>query len=147
MSNGAWILVTDACRARIFVDHGIRNDLEEIEGFANPHGREHIRKRVADRAGLKPAGPNGVRSGASQEVDPKEAEALVFARFLADTLKKRHNEKAFKELVIVAPPHVLGNLRSAMDSALSKCVVASFDKDFISLDRHELSKRIHTAVR
>jgi protein required for attachment to host cells len=90
---------------------------------------EHVRDRVSDRSGLKPAGGQGVRAGASQEVDPKEAEARAFARFLADTLKKKHNEQAFKELVLAAPPHFLGLLRSALDETLSKCVSTSFDKD------------------
>jgi protein required for attachment to host cells len=147
MINGTLVLVSDACRARLFLDRGPRNNLEELQSFACPGGREHVRDRVSDRSGLKPAGGQGVRAGASQEVDPKEAEARAFARFLADTLKKKHNEQAFKELVLAAPPHFLGLLRSALDETLSKCVSTSFDKDYTTLDAQELSKRIHVGVR
>ena len=147
MANGTWILVSDACRARVFLDRGPHNDLEELEGFTCPGGREHVRERVSDRSGLKPGGGQGVRAGASQEVDPKEAEARVFARLLADTLKRKLNEQAFRDLVLAAPPHFLGILRGTLDATLAKCVVASFDKDYTTLDAQELSKRIHAGVR
>ena len=147
MTNGTWVLVSDACRARIFADRGLRSGLVELEGFVCPGGREHVKDRVSDRSGLKPAGGQGVRAGATQEVDPKEAEARAFARFLADNLKKKLNEQAFQELVLAAPPHFLGLLRAALDETVSKRVVSSFDKDFTTLDTQELSKRIHATVR
>ena len=147
MANGTWILVSDACRARLFEDRGLRTGLVELEGFTCPGGREHVKDRVSDRSGLKPGGGQGVRAGASQEVDPKEAEARGFARFLADSLKKKHNEQAFKELVIAAPPHFLGLLRGALDEGVSKCVVDSFDKDYTTLDVQELTKRVHASTR
>lgn len=147
MVNGTWILVSDACRARVFLDRGLRMGLEELEGFTCPGAREHVKDRVSDRTGFKSGGAQGIRGSVSQEVDPKEAEARVFARFLADTLKRKQNEQAFKELVLAAPPHFLGILRSALDETLSKCLVASFDKDYTGLDAEELSKRIHAGVR
>lgn len=146
MNNETWVLVSDACRTRIFADQGMRSGLAEREGFTCPGARGHIKDRVSDRSGLKPAGGQGVRSGAAQEVDPKEAEARAYARFLADTLKRKHNEQAFKELIIAAPPHFLGLLRNALDDTLSKCVVASFDKDYTTMDLQELNVRIHAGA-
>jgi protein required for attachment to host cells len=146
MGHETWVLVSDACRARLFADQGARG-LREVEGFTCPAAREHVKDRVSDRAGLKPAGGQGVRAGASQEVDPKEAEARVFARFLADTLKKHLHEQAFQELVVAAPPHFLGLLRGALDETVARCVVATFDKDYTLLTIEELDKRIHTRVR
>ena len=146
MASGTWVLVCDACRARIFVDRGPRG-LEELEGFACPASREHIRDRVSDRAGLKPAGAHGVRTGASQEVDPKEAEARAFARHLAEVLYRKVNEQAFRELVLAAPPHFLGLLRGALSEVVARCVVASFDRDYTTLDPADLSERIHAQMR
>ncbi len=146
MVNGTWVLVSDASRARILVDRG-RHGFEELEGFACPASREHIRDRVSDRAGLKPAGGHGVRTGASQEVDPKEAEARAFARHLAEVLQKKLNEQAFRELVLAAPPHFLGLLRGALSEVVARCVVASFDRDYTTLDLGELSERIHARIR
>jgi protein required for attachment to host cells len=146
MTSGAWVLVSDVCRARLFADHGSRSDLEELEGFTNPGGREHVKDRVSDRSGLKPAGGQGVRAGVTQEVDLKETEARIFARFLADTLKRKLNEQAFQELVLAAPPHFLGILRGALDESVPRCVVASFDKDYTTLNARELSKRIHAWI-
>ena len=147
MAEGTWVLVSDACRARLFQDLGWRGGLQELEGFACPQAREHVKDRVSDRTGLKPAGGQGVRAGASQEVDPKEAESRAFARFLADTLQKRLNRQGFTELVLVAPPHFLGLLRNALPETVARCVVASIDKDLTALEVKELSKRIHAPVR
>ena len=148
MTNGTWVVVADTCRARIFVDRGRREGLEEREGFAHPGGREHIRDRVSDRSGMKPAaGGNGVRAGITPEVDPKEAEARAFARFLADNLKQHLNRQDFKDLVLAAPPHFLGLLRAALDDAVGRCVVASFGKDYIALDANELARRIMAYAR
>jgi len=146
MHNEKWILISDSCRARIFLDRGLQNGLEEIGGYAYPGGREHVRDRVSDRAGMKPAGAQGVRAGASQEVDPREAQSQAFARFLAGTLKKKKDQHAFQELVIAAPPHLLGILRDAMDDTVARCIVASLDKDYVALDRRELGRRIHAAM-
>ena len=147
MGGSTWILVSDACRARLFADHGLRGGLAELEGFACPGGREHVKDRVSDRSGMKPAGGHGVRAGVSQEVNPKEAEARMFARYLADTLKRKLNEQAFEELVLAASPHFLGLLRAALDDTVAKRVVASFDKDYTTLEAPELSRRIHAMAR
>jgi len=146
MVNGTWVLVSDACRARVFVDRG-KGKLDELEGYACPASREHVKDRVSDRAGLKPAGGQGARTGASQEVDPKEAEARGFARHLAAVLRRRLNEHAFGELVIAAPPHFLGLLRGALDETVARCVVASFDRDYTTLTPADLSGRIHAHAR
>ena len=147
MADGTWVLVSDACRARLFQDLGPRGGLEELEAFNRPQAREHVKDRVSDRTGLKPAGGQGARVGASQEVDPKEAEGRAFARLLADMLQKRWNRQAFSGLVLIAPPHFLGLLRNALSETVAKCVVASIDKDLTVLGAPELSRRLHVQVR
>ena len=146
MGHETWVLVSDACRARLFIEQG-RHGLVELEGFACPASREHIKDRVTDRAGLKPAGAHGVRVGASQEVNPKEAEAKAFARHLADYLYKKLNMQAYRELVLAAPPHFLGLLRAALNDSVSQRVVASFDRDYTTLDPAELMDRLYAKIR
>ncbi len=146
MTNETWVVVSDASRARIFVDRGRRAGLEAVAELFCPASREHVKDRVTDRAGLKPAGGAGARAGVTPVLDPKEAQARGFARHLADLLKKKQNVQAFKDLVLAAPPHFLGLLRNALDETVAKCVVASFDKDYTSLDAHELTRRILVPV-
>jgi len=147
MTQGTWVVVADACHARIFEDHGRRDGLEERTGLTWPGGREHVKDRVSDRAGQKPAGGQGGRSGLIPEVDPKEAQDRAFARSLADTLKRGLNEQAFGALVLAAPPHFLGLLRGALDEAVARCVAASFDKDYLGLDAPGLARRILVPAR
>lgn len=147
MLNATWILVSDASRARIFEDRGLVSGLVERGGYACPGGREHLRDRVSDRARLKGGGSQGIRAGILAERNPKDHEAEVFARFLADQLLRQAHQQAFDHLVLVAPPHFLGLLRASLDEGLAKRVVATFDKDLTLLDAQELSRRIHAPVR
>ena len=147
MTNETWVVVADACHARVFVDRGRRAGLEEREGYTWPGGREHVKDRVSDRSGLKPAGGQGVRAGLTPEVDPKEAQARGFARHLADALKRGLDGHAFHDLVLAAPPHFLGLLWGALDEAVARRVLASYDKDYLSLDAQELGRRILVPAR
>ena len=141
MIHGTLILVSDACRARLFGEHGLTGGLEELEAFTCPDSREHVKDRVTDRSGLKAGG------GVTPRQDPKENAAQGFARHLAEILRRRCQGRGFDDLVLVAPPHFLGMLRGAMDETLARRVVATFDKDFTMLDAGELSRRIHAGVR
>jgi protein required for attachment to host cells len=146
MANETWVLVADASRARIFVDRGRRTGLEPVLELSCPASREHVKDRVSDRSGLKPGGGAGARSGVVPILDPKEAEAKAFARQLAELLKKKQNDQAYKDLVLAAPPHFLGLLRNSLDETVAKRVVTAIDKDFTSLDSQELARRIKVPV-
>ncbi len=146
LGTRTWILVCDACRARVFLDCDQR-ELMELRDFADVAAREHVRDRVSDRAGLKPGGGSEFRAGASPDTDPREAEAHRFAGYLAGVLKTGLNEHAYDELVLTAPPHFLGLLRAALDDQVARRVVVSIDKDFTTLDARELDERIHAMKR
>jgi len=147
MGLGTWVLVSDACRARVLVDRGTAGGLVELEEYACPGSREHVKDQVCDRAGMKPPGGKGARASVVPVLDPKELEARKFGRQLAEVLKKGLNGHAFKELVLAAPPHFLGILRGSLDETVAKRVVASIDKDLTSLTPHELEGRIMVRTR
>jgi protein required for attachment to host cells len=147
MGLGTWVLVSDAARARVLVERGTSGGLVELEEYACPGSREHVKDQVCDRAGLKPPGGKGARAGMVPVLDPKEVEARKFGRQLAEVLKQRLNGHAFKDLVLAAPPHFLGILRGSLDEAVARCVVASLDKDFTRLTPRELEARLMVRTR
>ncbi len=73
---------------------------------------------------------------------PHEVEVERFALQIAKLLEARLAENAYERLALVAPPHFLGTLRSALSANLAKHVVLSLDKDYTSLEPAELAERV-----
>ena len=71
-------------------------------------------------------GPSGSRP---EDQSPKETGEATFAKQLAKTLNKMHDQNAFDSLVLIADPQTLGQLRDAMHKTLEKAVLFSLSKD------------------
>src|SRR5690349_581307 len=95
-----WIVVCDASRARVFKQRGRTGGYDLVQEIAHPESRAHVRDLVTDATGRKPVGaPLGGsyggrsvslghgRIGAAPRSDPKEVEAMKFARELRAMLE------------------------------------------------------------
>jgi protein required for attachment to host cells len=157
MTNSTWILVCDASRARLLEEKTKGNGFSVLESFEHPESRARVRDLMADAAGRKPVGPvpagrNGGpsaaygRPGAAPDTDPKEVEAVKFARELAGVLEKGLNDHAYQHLVIVAPPHFLGTMKGTVSTQVEKHLEVTIDKDFAGLELPELTKHLHQVL-
>lgn len=157
MTHRTWILVCDASRARLFQENPGRKGLAQVEELEHTESRARVRDRVTDAQGRKPVGPPPAsmvqgqggahgRPGAQPETDPKEVEAQKFARQLAGVLAKGLNDHAYERLVVVAPPHFLGMIRSMVSPQVKKHIEVTIDKDFTTLDLKELTKRLEISL-
>ncbi len=148
--NGStWVLVSSASRARLFVA-GDKKDLKLVQEFDHPEGRARAHDLTSDRPGRTQQSPGnssggaskGSRSGMEPHTDPKTVEAEIFARSLATMLDKGLSSNTTAHLLLVAPPHFLGQLREALSDSVKKRVSASLDKDFDHLNVQEISERL-----
>ena len=153
MTQNTWILLCNSSRARLFREKPKGKGLLQMEAFEHAESRAHVRDLMADANGRKPVGPvpghmaqgpTGAfgRPGAEPDTDPKEVEAQKFARQLADMLEKGLNDHAYDKLIIVATPHFLGTLKNTLSTQVEKHIETTVDKDFTSLELHELEERI-----
>lgn len=153
MTHNTWILLCNSSKARLLQEKPKGKGLLQMEAFDHVESRAHVRDLMADANGRKPVGPppaNMVqgqggaygRPGAEPDTDPKEVEAQKFARQLAERLEKGLNEHAYDSLIIVATPHFLGTLRNTLSTQVEKHVKTTVDKDFTSLELHELEERL-----
>lgn len=150
-----WILVCDASRARLFAATPRRRGYVQVAALDHPASRARALDLQADAPGRKPSGASrgaiavngGLRGspGAEPDTDPKDVEAMKFARELAATLSRGLDDHAFASLVLVAPPRFLGLLRDTLDEQVSRRVVHSVDKDLSQLPPHELVLRLGIA--
>lgn len=137
--HNAWVLVGDGEKALF-----LRNEGDEIAANLvvermleqeNPPTRE----QGADRPGRFHDGASPHRS-AVRDADWHRIEKDRFARAMADRLYAMVHKGRFDKLVIVAPPHTLGELRQHLHREVTDRVIAEVDKTLTQHPVYEMEK-------
>jgi protein required for attachment to host cells len=133
--NGAWVLVGDGHRALFLENHGDPDllDLRVIEARVdekNPPTRE----QGSDAPGRAFSSVGKGRSSV-EATDWHELEKEHFAHEVAMRINKAAESGEMNQIVIVAPPRVLGELRKQLSPKAQSKVRGELDKD---LTRHPL---------
>ncbi|MDU8912570.1 host attachment family protein [Aestuariicoccus sp. MJ-SS9] len=136
LTQGTWVLVADGEKALF-----LRNDLDaetpdlnvvRLQSQDNPSNRD----QSTGPQGRRADGGSGQRS-AMEETDWHQLAKERFAHDLAEVLYRQVHKGAFDRLVVVAPPHVLGDLRDAMHKEVADRIVAELPK---TLTNHPIDK-------
>jgi hypothetical protein len=95
----------------------------------------------ADRAG---AVHNRIGPGVSavEQSDPKAQAEAEFAIKLNDHLEESFGQGEFSRLLVVAGPHMLGQIREVLSGKLSSVVLAEVDKDLTRISVKDLPKHL-----
>ncbi|MCZ4256873.1 host attachment family protein [Sulfitobacter sp. G21635-S1] len=127
LTNGTWVLIADGEKALFLVNQTDGEDpfLEVFreEAQDNPPNRE----QAANRRGRFNDGPSVHRS-AVQDTDWHQLAKDRFAGELAEILYRKAHQGAFDRIVLVAPPHTLGELRREIHKEVADRVVAEVPK-------------------
>lgn len=142
-----WILVADAGRARVYEAAGgiAAKDWQQRHELvaALPPSRDI----ASDRPGRSfDSGSHG-RHAIEPPTDPHEHAKVEFAQQVMQTLDDGRRREAFQDLVVVAAPEFLGNLRARMPDQLRHRVRHEFDKDYSKLPEPALRRRIQDSIR
>lgn len=140
--NTHWILVADGSRARLFETDSKLEDLIPIEALDHPESRLRVAELASDDAGSMREHGVGPHSSFERQSDPHRTTVDAFARELGDVVNGGRIAHRFEHLVLIAPPAFLGALRSHIDVASTRCVVASIASDWTSVPLHELAGRV-----
>ncbi len=132
--NDAWVLVGDGRKALFFINKGSPDllDLRVLETRVdeNPATRD----QGTDRPGRAFASVGGARSAVG-DTDWHEIEEERFARAIAERINAGAEAQEFAEIVIVAPPRTLGEIRKDLSKKAQTRVAGELGKD---LTRHPL---------
>jgi protein required for attachment to host cells len=136
-----WIVVADGEHARIVAP---RED-----GALQTHDRvdsksAHLRSSDlgADHPGRVQESASAARHGAEPRTDPHEAAKERFARDLGAWLLQSSRQGAFDELVLVAPSHILADLRDSLDKTASDKLRGVLARDLTKIPDHELQPHL-----
>lgn len=133
--NGAWVLVGDGRHALFFYNHGEPDliDLRVIEARVEENPSTH--EQGTDAPGRLFASHGSGGRSAVEPTDWHELEKEHFAREIADRINKAAEGGEMKEIVIIAPPRVLGEIRKELSQKAQSKVKGELDRD---LTRHPL---------
>jgi protein required for attachment to host cells len=135
------IVVADQGEARFYDAIGFSHPLKFSGALDNPAAHLHERDLNADRPGrvFNGASPPGRRRGASLrhstggERTSRRHATHLFVKRVATALDRARRAGHFGRLVLIAAPAVLGELRAALNPAVSACVVSAVAKDVVHL--------------
>lgn len=137
-STRTWFLIADGARARIMVNEGPGKGLRAAmdHEFAAPSAPS--RDWGADKPGRAAGGPGGARHTKEPRIDLHEFAKERFAAEMASLIDAAAGDKAFDRLILVAPPRVLGNLRSALKNGARDRIAGELAKDLTHIPAHDL---------
>ena len=124
-----WVIAVDSSRARIFEVDTAVGPLTEIEDLTAPEARLQNRDLKSDAPGRSFDSVGLGRHAMGTHRDPKEQEAVRFAKRVCETLTKAHAQGRFKKLYIVAAPSTLGRLRECLNQGVHGVVAGEVDKN------------------
>lgn len=146
-----WVLVSDGARARVLENDGPGTGLTSALNFDFAASHAPSRDFGSDRPG-RGQGSGGPSGSTAQHAKPSKVdwhsyEKHLFAGQLADELETAMHKSAFDDLVLVAPPKALGELRQALTDHVKGHVTGELGKDLTHLSVHELGSHLKDTVQ
>lgn len=127
---GIWVVAANQVRARIF-EREKRNKLKELRNLVNPEARLRERDLTSDEPGRVVGMANPERHGVPAPHSKKEQAAERFARELCEMLFQGRDNGGVENIILIAPPTFLGQLRSHMDAPTRRLVTTEIAKNVV----------------
>ena len=108
----------------------------------------HLRSRDlgSDRPGRSFESGNPAHHAVGERHDLHRMAKDTFARLVAEQLNAASARDEFDELLLVAPPRALHELREALDPATKAKLVGTLERDLVKTPDHELSPHVREWV-
>lgn len=141
IEHNAWVMVGDGEKALFFRNErdATYPNLQIIEVMEQDNPRTS--EQGTDRPG-RIHSSLGTRRSAMQETNWHKLEKHRFARQIAEALYMAAHRGDYAQLVIAAPPMIMGDLRKAMHKEVSDKVVAEISKDLTNMPPLEIERNI-----
>jgi protein required for attachment to host cells len=132
-----WIAIADGEHAR-FVQPDANNVLRTINSIDAASAHLRSRDIGSDRPGRSFESGNPAHHAVGQRHDLHRMAKDTFARLISEQLNAASARGEFDELLLVAPPRALHELREALDPATKAKLVGTLERDLVRTPDHEL---------
>lgn len=138
-----WVVIANRSFAEIFEIIGSGKQIKPVYRLEFPEGREKSFDILSDRPGRSFNSVGANRHALGTAVDPHAHEQQVFAKQIAEMLRKAREKNEFSELSIIAPPEFLGALRAVLSDHVIKTIKKEVRKDVpLDLSEHQRVEHI-----
>ena len=141
-----WIVVADAGRATVYETAGPLGAKPWTQRHEMTADLPPSREIGSDRPGRSFDSGGDGRHAIEPPTDPHDHAKERFALEVVRTLDDGRRHEAFQDLVVVAAPAFLGNLRSKMPDRLRDRVRHEVGKDYSKLPEDEVRQRIRDSI-
>ena len=141
--RGDWVFVGDGQKALFLINEGDEKfpNLRRLSVLESPDPPS--REQGSDAPGRAYSSVGDIRS-AVEETDWHELQKERFAVSIAEQINKAALANAFGQIVIVAPPKVLGELRGAFTKETASKILAEIGKDLTHHSIAEIERLLMT---
>ena len=146
MMKLTWLVVADSSKARIFTTDSRTGPINEIQSIVHSEARLHEQKMTSDLSG-RSNGNGGGGNTYQAKVSPKDQENINFAKDIAHELDAARKQDKFKQIILVAPPDFLGNLRNSLNAQTQKLVGLELAKNLSQLKANEISEHLADSLK
>jgi protein required for attachment to host cells len=136
-----WYVIADGGRAR-FVTRDEEGAFRTLSSFVSTELHKSAHELGRDRPARVKQSASPARSAVEPRRDLHEAAKEDFIRTVADTLASELKDEKFDELVLVAPPGVISELKDSLSKPTSNVVVKELHKDLTKVPDHELTAHL-----
>ena len=133
-----WYVIADGGRAR-FVERDEDGAFRTLSSFVSTELHTSAHELGRDRPARVKESASPARSAVEPRRDLHEAAKEDFSRTVADTLAGDLKDGKFDELVLVAPPGVIAELKGSLSKPTAKIVVGVLLKDLTKVPDHDLA--------
>jgi protein required for attachment to host cells len=137
-----WFVLVNGAEARILLRRsGQPHDFEVVIEKQSPEAQLHGHELVTDRQGrsYESAAPS---RHAVEGTDPHKIAMTRFESSIADLINQAAEQGQFEQLVLVAPPHTLGDMRKALSEKAKERLILEEGKDLLGMPDHEMKTRL-----
>ncbi|TGQ46019.1 MULTISPECIES: host attachment family protein [unclassified Mesorhizobium] len=144
LKHGLWIVVADGEKALFLRNEGgaLNPNLEVVQEMEQENPA--TRHQGSDRPGRYSDGPSVHRS-AVEDTDWHRLGKERFAEKIAERLYKLAHRGAFKEIVLIAPPQVLGEMRRKLHKEVEERIKAEIPKTLTNHTIDEIESLLQAA--
>ena len=139
-----WYVIADGGRAR-FVERDEDGAFRTLSSFVSTELHKSTHELGRDRPARVKESATPARHAVEPRRDLHEAAKDDFIRTVATELAAQLKDGKFDELVLVAPPGVIAELKDALSKPIAKLVVEELQKDLTKVPDHELTGHLSTS--
>lgn len=142
-----WVVVADGAQARIFMNEGPGTGLVPALDHDLIGNKLQSHEMGSGRPGVSFSSAGPGRHAMAPHTDPHEHAEHSFIKQVAKAITDGLNAHAFEQLILVAPPKALGDLRTDLDPQAAKLVKSELHKDLTHLTPHQLGEHLADVLK